>query len=135
MSFALPSPRAPKVSACALAVATAMALGACEKPPPPVAPGPPIPAVPDVVVGTMQAECGALLGAFDTYDRCPNVEAAGHAWSAAWRENLKLGFDASEKVHPDEAAQHAMAHACHRATLSVRAATQRCRNGKPPRVD
>jgi hypothetical protein len=105
---------------------------ACSKPLPPVAPGPPIPAEPDVVVGTMDDECGSLQGAFDAWARCPNLDERGRRYVIAWRDAAKEANDAADKAKPDDKAQHAIALACHRAIVSVRAATERCGNGKPP---
>ena len=132
----LPRPRARNSSGLvARASLAALVLGACRKPPPPVAPGPPIPAEADVVVGSMHDECGALLGAFDTWKRCPNLDETGRANLDAWRDHAKLSFDAGEKTRPEPKADHAMALACRRGLVSVGAAIERCGNGKAPREE
>lgn len=127
MSSILPRPRALKVYAAAL-----VAIAACKKPLPPVAPGPPIPAEPDIVVGTMAEECGGLLAALDTWKRCRNLDEYGRAAVDAWHEATRIANDAADKSKLDDKAQHAIAVTCRRAIASVRAATERCANGKPP---
>ena len=47
---------------------------------PPVVPGPPLAAEPDISVDTMDVECGGLVKALDDYGRCPNLDDDGRAW-------------------------------------------------------
>jgi hypothetical protein len=122
----LPSPRALKVCTALMLVTMG-----CKPPPPPVAPGEPIPAEPDIIVGTMNDECGALVGALEAWKRCPNLDALGRREITWWRDAAEEDGAAADKAKPDDRAQHAIALACRRAINSVRAATERCGNGRP----
>jgi hypothetical protein len=115
-------------------------LGACAvilwlgcREPPPVAPGEPIPAPPEVSLGTMQAECDALLGALGAYKQCPNLEEEDRADLDAWIERTQQDFAAGKKANPEPNAQRAIAAACRKAVASVTAANERCHNGKKPK--
>lgn len=121
-----------------LTVARAVSLvvslaGGCHRDPPPVAPGEPISAEPEVTLGTMDAECDGLLAALATYKACPNLEADDRWGIDAWTENAQQDFAAGKKARPDPNAQHAIAAACHKAIASVAAATERCRAGPKPK--
>ena len=110
-------------------------IGACHHAEPPVVPGEPIPAEPDVVVDTMDKECAGLITALEAYGECPNSDDDDRAWVERVVEVAQRSFDAGKKSNPDAAAQRVIAHACHRATESVGHATERCRAGPKPRVD
>jgi hypothetical protein len=109
----------------------ATALTGCRREPP-VPPGPPIPAEPEVSLGTMDAECEGLLAALGAYKECPNLEEEDREDIDAWIERTQLDFAAGKKANPEPNAQHAIAAACHRAIASVKAAHERCRAGPRP---
>jgi hypothetical protein len=101
--------------------------------PPPVAPGEPISAAPEITLGTMDAECDGLIAAFATYKKCPNLDDDDRWDIDAWSERAQQDFAAGKKAKPDPDAQHAIAAACHKAVVSVMAANERCHAGpKPP---
>ena len=108
-------------------------LAACAAPPPPVAPGRPIPAEPEISVESMGVECAALVTSLELWKQCPNAEEDDRNLIDAWVERATMDFAAATKAQPDDRAQHAIAHNCRRATSSVKAATERCGNGKKPR--
>src|SRR5690242_9147172 len=110
-------------------------VAACHHADPPVAPGPPLPAEPDIVVQDVDKECARLVDALETYQKCPNAEDDDRRWARAWIEAAQNAFAAGAKAHPDAQAQRAMAINCHRAATSVQFATQRCHAGRKPRVD
>jgi hypothetical protein len=116
---------------CALACAIALAFS-CRGAPPPVAPGEPIPAAPEVALGTMDAECDGLLAALATFKKCPNLEDEDRENIDGWTERAQQDFAAGKKANPDASAQRAIAVACHKATTSVQAANERCHNGPRP---
>ncbi len=107
-------------------------LGACHADPPPVAPGEPIPPPPEVALGTMDGECDGLIAALATYKTCKNLDDDGRYEIDAWSLRAQQDFAAGKKSNPEPNAQHAIAAACHKAMISVSAATQRCDAGKPP---
>ena len=107
----------------------------CHHAEPPVAPGEPIPAEPDVSVDTMDKECDGLLSALHAYGECPNADDDDRAWAKAVSDVAERSFAAGKKGEADEKAQGVIARACHKATSSVHAATERCHNGPRPRVD
>lgn len=113
----------------------ALACAACRHGEPVVAPAAPLPASPDVELGTMDAECGKMVTAYETYIACPNMEDDERAAYRATIERWQLDFAAGKKGNPDEAAQRVIARACQRAGVSLGAATERCHNGKRPRDD
>lgn len=121
------------LGARALAACAAAWLG-CHGEPPPVAPGEPIPAPPEVALGTMQAECDALLAALAAYKQCPNLDDDDRADLDAWIERSEQDFAAGKKANPEPNAQRAIAAACHKAVAAVAAANERCHNGKKPKV-
>ena len=108
-------------------------IAACHSDPPPVAPGEPIAASPEVSLDTMDAECDGLLAAFARYKQCPNLDDDDR-WSVdAWIQRAQEDFAAGKKANPDAGAQHAIAAACHKAIGSVDAANERCHNGPRPK--
>jgi hypothetical protein len=107
---------------------------ACHREPPPVAPGEPIAAAPEVTLGTMDTECEGLLTALATYKECPNLDDDDKWDIDAWTERMQQDFAAGKKANPEPNAQRAIAAACHKAKASVAAATERCHAGpRPPR--
>ena len=100
-----------------------------------VAPGPPIPAEPEAQLENMDTECAGLIAALDTWAKCPNLEDADRDWMRRTIEAAEDSFAAGKKSNPDEPSQKAIAATCHRATLSIRYANQRCLAGKRPKVD
>lgn len=130
----LPSARLRESAIAAIAsLALGSAAAACGPGPAPVAPGPPIPAEPDLAVDTMAVECGALVTSLETWKQCKNLEEEERDYIVAWIERATMDFAAGTKANPDDKALHAMAHNCRRATSSVVAATERCHNGKRPK--
>ena len=108
---------------------------ACHHADPPVAPGPPLPAEPDISVTTMDDECHGLIAALETYQKCPNADNDDRAWARAWIEAAKESIDAGDKAHADAEAQRTMAINCKRAATSVRFADVRCHAGPKPKPD
>jgi hypothetical protein len=126
-----------RVSALVLILGALLSGGACkhvvqEKP---VQPGPPIPAEPDADLGNMDTECAGLITALDQFGQCPNLEDGEKQWAQRTIEYAQDSFAAAKKSSPDEPSQKAIAAACHRATVSIGYATQRCQAGKRPKVD
>jgi hypothetical protein len=112
----------------------ACALAACvRKDPPPAKPAPPLPADPEVQLESMQVECDGMVAALNSFLGCPNNEPGDRAAIEGWIERATRDFAASRKANPEPNAQKAIAAACRRATDSVKAATERCMNGKRPR--
>jgi hypothetical protein len=107
----------------------------CHHDEPPVAPGDPIPAEPDVHVDTLDVECDGLVTALQTYGECPNNDDDDRAWAKQIAKVAEDSFAAGKKGNPDEKSQRVIAVACHKATASVQAATTRCRAGKRPRSE
>lgn len=118
----------------ALGLAAGLA-SACHGEPPPVAPGEPIAAPIEVELGSMDAECEALLTAFERYKQCPNLDAYDRADTDAWIERARQDFAAGKKANPEPNAQRAIAAACRKAVASMTAATERCRAGPRPVED
>lgn len=107
---------------------------ACHRDPPPVAPGEPVAAPPEVSLGTMDAECEGLVAALTAYKQCPNLEDDDKGDIDAWIERAHEDFAAGKKAKPEPNGQRAIAAACHKAVSSVTAATERCQAGRrPPR--
>jgi len=98
-----------------------------------VAPGERIPAAPEVALGTMDAECDALVAAMTSYERCANLDDNDRRGIDAWIENARQDFTAGKKASPEPNAQHAIAAACHKAIASVNAANERCHAGPKPK--
>ncbi len=109
--------------------------GACSHDPPPVAPGPPIRAEAEVAVGTMDAECDALIAALEQYRACANHTSRERDGITSLIEQTQRSIVAGHKADPDDKAQHAIAVSCRRGAVSVDAAAERCRNGPTPRPD
>lgn len=107
----------------------------CARTPPPVPPGPPLAAEVEIPVQTMAQECDALVGALETWKQCPNLEKDELEVVDFWIDEAKLDFAAGAKSTIEPNAQQALAVRCHKAADSVRAATERCHNGKRPRRD
>jgi hypothetical protein len=101
----------------------------------PVQPGKPIPAEPDNDLENMDSECAGLVAAIERYRECPNLEDGDRNWAQRTIEYAQQTFAAGKKSNPDEPSQKAIAAACHRATISIDYATQRCQAGKRPKVD
>jgi hypothetical protein len=116
----------------AVAILAVGSLWACHREPPPVAPGEPIAAPPEVSLGTMDAECDGLLAALASYKLCPNLEDDDKGDIDAWIERTQQDFAAGKKASPEPNAQRAIAAACHKATGSVMAANERCHAGHRP---
>ena len=106
---------------------------ATKDPPSPVKPAAPLPADPEVKLQSMEIECDAMVAALETYKACPNNEDEDRESIDAWIETANRNFAASKKAKPEPNAQKAIAGACHKATESVKAATERCRNGPRPK--
>ncbi len=96
-------------------------------------PGEPIPAEPEVTLGTMDAECDGLIAAMTAYKQCPNLDDDDRCGIDAWIENAQQDFAAGKKAKPEPNAQHAIAAACHKAIASVTAANERCHAGPKPK--
>lgn len=107
----------------------------CHSDPPPVAPGEPIPAPAEIVVDTMDHECNDLVSALLAYGECPNNDEDDKAWAKNLAEVAQQSFEAGKKGNPDAPSQHVIALACHKATMSVKHATERCSHGKRPKSD
>ncbi len=110
-------------------------VAACSHPQAPVPPGPPIPAEPEIVVGTMDAECTGLETALDGYGKCPNLDDGERSWAQATKDFAEQSFEAGRKAKPEEQALHAMAVACKKAADAIHNATIRCQAGPRPKVD
>jgi len=115
-----------------LGLAVGLAAG-CHGEPPPVAPGEPIAAPAEISLGTMDAECGALIAAFARFKDCPNLDEDDRADIDAWSERAQQDFAAGKKANPEVNAQRAIAGACRKAVASVTAADQRCHAGPKPK--
>lgn len=123
-------------AACPAPCLLAWALAACApRPPPPAVSAPPLPAVSEVKLEPMQAECDAMVGALTTFEACPNHDEDDRQLIAAWIERATADLAAGQKANPEPNAQKAIAAACHKAADSVRAATERCLAGLKPKVD
>jgi hypothetical protein len=133
----LPSPAAAFVTRSTLGARGLLAAwlactAACHADPPPVAPGEPIPVAAEVTLGTMDAECEGLITALTTYKACPNLDDDDRDSIDAWSERAQQDFAAGKKAQPEPGAQRAIASACHKAIVSVAAATERCNAGPKP---
>ncbi|HEY4182490.1 MAG TPA: hypothetical protein VGM90_36915 [Kofleriaceae bacterium] len=105
----------------------------CSKPPPPVEPGPPIPADPPMKLRGMVEECDAMTTAIQSFQTCKNLEKDDRRDLDAWLDRAQKDFAAGRKANPEPNAQQAIALACHRATMSVQAANERCIAGPRPK--
>jgi hypothetical protein len=104
---------------------------ACREPPP-KAPGPPIVADPPIELRAMNEECDAMVAALQTWAACPNLNDRERESVEAWIERANEDFAAGRKIELDADSQRAIAAACHRATRTIGAATERCSAGKTP---
>ncbi|MDB4959179.1 MAG: hypothetical protein JWO36_6748 [Myxococcales bacterium] len=102
---------------------------------PPVVPGRPLAAEPDISVDTMDVECAGLTKALDRYGLCPNLDDDDRAGIKNMIQYAQETFEAGKKGNPDAQAQHTIAIACRKAAKSVEYATLRCQAGPRPRVD
>jgi hypothetical protein len=126
-------PRLADTTSPRLAVLAIAAVLGCRRDPPPSAPGEPIAAPAELTLGTMDAECDALVRALAEFRQCPNLDDEDRAELDAWSERAQQDFAAGKKANPEPNAQHAIAAACRKAVISVAAANQRCHAGpKPP---
>jgi hypothetical protein len=105
------------------------------KSPPAPPPGAPIPATPDIQLDTMDAECNGLISAFESWKQCPNIEDEHKTYVESLIERAHLDFAAAQKSQPDERSQKEIARRCRRAAMSIKAATERCNNGRAPKAD
>ena len=112
-----------------------LVLAACHHADPPVKPGPPLAAEPDLVVGTMDDECNGFTNAITTWSACPNLDDGERAWMKSLIEYADQMFAAGRAGKPDADAQRAIAVACHRAKVSIANANTRCLAGPRPQVD
>jgi hypothetical protein len=103
--------------------------------PAPVTPAKPLPADPEIELGSMQLECDAMVAALETYKTCVNHEDEDRENIDAWIETANRNFAASKKANPEPNAQKAIAGACRKATTSVQAANERCLAGPRPKDD
>jgi hypothetical protein len=110
-------------------------LAACSHPQTAVPPGPPIPAEPDLAVGTADEECAAFEAALDTWTKCPNMDDDKRAWIRATKDFAEESYAAGKKSALEPQVLHAIAVRCRRAASSVKSATIRCNAGREPRVD
>ena len=108
---------------------------ACRHEPPPRAPGKPIVADPPVTLRPMNEECDAMVAALTAWASCPNLDDRERDDVKAWIERANEDFAAGRKVELDADSQNAIAAACHRATKSIGAATERCAAGRTPKYD
>jgi hypothetical protein len=119
-----------------LRVACSVFLVACSLRDPPAARhAAPLPADPPMQLESMQAECDAMIAALTTYKTCENLEYEDRDAIDAWVETANRNFAASRKAKPEPNAQTAIAGACRKATLSVKAATERCLAGPRPKIE
>ena len=128
----------PRLTARALFLLALLAFGlaACaRRDPPPANPAPPLPADPEVKLESMQVECDAMLSALTSFKACEHNDDDDREAIDAWIERANADFTASRKANPEPNAQKAIAAACRKATDSVKAATERCHAGPPPKVD
>ena len=111
-------------------------IAACSlrDPPSPIRPAAPLPADPPVTLDTMQIECDALLAALATYRDCKNHDRDEVEEVESWIDTANRNLAAGKKANPEANAQKAIAGACHRAAVSIRAANERCLAGPRPKV-
>lgn len=124
------------LAALVLRVSFLAVIAACSlrEPVSPVKPAAPLPADPPVTLDTMQVECDALLAALAVYKDCPNHEPDDVEEVDAWIETANRNLAAGNKSNPEPNAQKAIAGACHRAAVSVKAAHERCLAGPAPEL-
>jgi len=83
----------------------------------------------------MDAECNGLIAAFEAWKQCPNLEDEQKTYVESLIERAHLDYAAALKSQPDERSQKEIARRCRRAAMSVKAATERCMNGRAPKAD
>src|SRR5436305_1715930 len=76
-------------------------LAACHSADPPVKPGPPLAAEPDITVVSMDDECNGLTRAIDKWRDCPNLEDEDRAWMKSLVEYADKMFAAGRAGHPE----------------------------------
>lgn len=103
--------------------------------PAPITPAKPLPADPEIALGSMELECDAMVAALTTFKTCVNHEDEDRENIEAWIETANRNFAASRKANPEPNAQKAIAGACHKATISIQAANERCLAGPRPKDD
>jgi hypothetical protein len=108
---------------------------ACHHEPPPTPPGAPIPAEPDITLGSMDDECKGLVDALNTYGACPNSDEDERVWARRVAELAQQAFDAGKNGSNDEQSLRVMALACRKAAVSMQYATIRCKNGPRPKAE
>lgn len=101
--------------------------------PAPVKPAGPLPADPEIELGSMELECDGMVAALETYKACTNHEDEDRENIDGWIETANRNFAASKKANPEPNARKAIAASCHKATESVKAATIRCLAGPRPK--
>jgi hypothetical protein len=116
-------------------VVLCLAIGCHHEPRVEPPPGEPIPAEPDVKVGTADQECSGLVDAINAYGACPNADEDERAWTRRLVEVAQQAFDAGKHGKTDEQTLHVIALACRKAAVSMQYATIRCKNGPPPKAD
>jgi hypothetical protein len=121
---------------CGFGVLLVALAASCSHPAaPPVAPGQPLPAEEDLVVGTMDDECNGLTKALATYGECENLDPEEKTWAHEVVLVAEQSFEAGKKAAPDALGQRAIAVSCRKATDSIKAATERCHAGRRPPPD
>jgi len=110
-------------------------IAACHHADPPVTPGPPLPAEPDIQLASMDEECTAFEKAIASWQACPNLDDDDREWLHAVGDAAEQSFAAGKKGSPDADNQRAIALACRRAAVSIGHATERCNAGPKPRQD
>ena len=106
-----------------------------KDPPSPAKPAAPLPADPEIALGSMELECDAMVAALETYKACENHEDEDRENLDAWIETANRNFAASKKADPEPNARKAIAGGCRKVTDSVKAATTRCAAGPRPKDD
>jgi hypothetical protein len=81
----------------------------------------------------MVEECDAMTTAIQSFQTCKNLEKDDRRDLDAWLDRAQKDFAAGRKANPEPNAQQAIALACHRATMSVQAANERCIAGPRPK--
>src|SRR5665647_1109896 len=99
MRRTLPSPISRDLRRLTLLGMVLSSVVACRAPaPPPVAPGPPIPADPEVALRSMPEECDAMVGALTTFRACKNLEDEDRQDLDAWIERANQDLAAGRKA-------------------------------------
>lgn len=93
-----------------------------------------MPADPPVTLATMEIECDAFLAALTTYRDCKNHDRDEVEEVESWIDTANRNLAAGKKANPEANAQKAIAGACHRAAVSIKAANERCLAGPRPKT-